>query len=141
MVSLQTTDEAAKQEFALSFATTESYLSQYPAQLSNAEFVERLRTRTGVADLNWAALIDELNKGTKTRPQVLREVADAPALKAKTFTENWVVMSYFGYLRRDGSAEEYDAWRAVLEREPQKWRQMTEGFVNSIEYRNRFGKP
>jgi len=52
------------------------------------------------------------------------------------YNQSFVVMEYFGYLRRDPDALYLD-WINVLNQGGDS-RHMVEGFVNSIEYRNRF---
>jgi hypothetical protein len=46
-------------------------------------------------------------------------------------------MQYFGYLRRDPDAFYLD-WIKILNTDPQNYRHMINGFVNSTEYRQRF---
>ncbi|MEJ7616482.1 MAG: DUF4214 domain-containing protein [Pyrinomonadaceae bacterium] len=55
--------------------------------------------------------------------------------------EAFVAMQYFGYLRRDPEADGFDDWLRVIDADPADVRRMVNGFVNSVEYRNRFGKP
>ncbi|HKR60055.1 MAG TPA: hypothetical protein VJS64_09970, partial [Pyrinomonadaceae bacterium] len=56
----------------------------------------------------------------------------------KYFNQAFVVMQYFGYLRRDPDALYVD-WIAVLDANPNDFRGMVNGFMNSLEYRFRFG--
>ncbi len=49
-----------------------------------------------------------------------------------------MVMEYFGYLRRDPDIL-YLTWIQVLDANPADSRHMVTGFVNSAEYRQRFG--
>jgi hypothetical protein len=50
-----------------------------------------------------------------------------------------VVMQYFGYLRRDPDAFYLD-WIGIMNRNPANYRGMVDGFMNSAEYRQRFGQ-
>jgi hypothetical protein len=50
-------------------------------------------------------------------------------------------MQYFGYLKRDPEEEGYNAWLRYLNANPGDFRNMIHGFVNSAEYRSRFGRP
>jgi hypothetical protein len=50
-------------------------------------------------------------------------------------------MQYFGYLRRDPDIGGYNAWMQTINARPQDIRSMVNGFVNSTEYRLRFGQP
>jgi hypothetical protein len=49
-------------------------------------------------------------------------------------------MQYFGYLRRDPDPD-YNKWLAYLNEHPDDFRTMVRGFMNSVEYRLRFGQP
>jgi hypothetical protein len=47
-------------------------------------------------------------------------------------------MQYFGYLRRDPDAFYLD-WIGIMNRNPANYRGMVDGFMNSAEYKLRFG--
>jgi hypothetical protein len=49
----------------------------------------------------------------------------------------FVLMHYFGYLRRDPHAGDVEGWTEILDRSGVAT-QVTEGFINSLEYRQRF---
>jgi hypothetical protein len=53
----------------------------------------------------------------------------------------FVAMQYFGYLRRTPEEEGYQNWLRVINEDPNNVRIMINGFLNSTEYRLRFGKP
>jgi hypothetical protein len=98
--------------------------------------VNALVSTAGVALSNQQALINELNNGTATRAQVLRQIAESGEVYQKYYNQAFVVMEYFGYLRRDPDAL-YLNWVDVLSQGGDP-RHMVDGFVNSTEYRNRF---
>src|SRR5215217_1556449 len=50
---------------------------------------------------------------------------------------SFVLLHYFGYLRRDPDPREVDGWTEMLDRSGVAT-QVTEGFINSLEYRQRF---
>jgi len=50
-------------------------------------------------------------------------------------------MQYFGYLRRDPEEVGFNDWLNYLTANPTDFRTMVHGFVNSVEYRMRFGQP
>ena len=85
------------------------------------------------------SLIDALTNATLTRARVLRQIVDSAAVSSKYFNEGYVTMEYFGYLRRDPD-ELYLDWLDVINQTNDP-RGMVTGFVNSIEYRQRFGPP
>jgi hypothetical protein len=78
-----------------------------------------------------------LEAGTLTRAQALRQIAESGEVYAKYYNQAFVVMEYFGYLRRDPDIL-YLNWIGVLDANPADSRRMVEGFVDATEYRNRF---
>ena len=50
-------------------------------------------------------------------------------------------MCPYGYLRRTPGLGGYDAWPRVSRQAPNNVRVMVNGFMNSQEYRLRFGRP
>ena len=83
------------------------------------------------------SMIDGLNNSTLTRAQVLRQIVESPEVATKYNHQAYAVMEYFGYLRREPDAFYLD-WIKVLDQTNDP-RGMVMGFVNSIEYRQRFG--
>ncbi|HLL75889.1 MAG TPA: SBBP repeat-containing protein [Pyrinomonadaceae bacterium] len=75
------------------------------------------------------------------RDQSLRAIADSDEVNAAEFNNAFVAMQYYGYLRRTPEQGGYDAWLRVIRQDPQNIRQMVNGFMNSQEYRLRFGQP
>jgi len=104
--------------------------------LNNADYVNALLNTAQVSPANRDELIVSLNDGTLTRAQVLRQIAESSEVFQKYYNQAFVVMEYFGYLRRDPDAL-YTDWIDVLNQTGDA-RHMVEGFVNSSEYRKRF---
>ena len=77
-----------------------------------------------------------LEEGKISRAQVLRDVAESQEASERFQTESTVVMHYFGYLRREPDAS-YQDWINILNN--QGLGVVTNGFINSSEYRARFG--
>jgi hypothetical protein len=73
-----------------------------------------------------------------TRAQVLRALVESSEVYQKYFNEAFVVMQYFGYLRRDPDIK-YLEWIQTLNQNGGNYRMMIDGFLNSAEYRKRFG--
>jgi hypothetical protein len=76
---------------------------------------------------------------TLTRSQVLRAVVESNEVGAAEFNKAFVAMQYYGYLRRTPEEDGYQAWLRVINQDPQNVRIMVDGFMNSTEYRLRFG--
>ena len=81
--------------------------------------------------------IEALGNGTRTRATVLREISESTEVNNRFYNQAFVVMQYFGYLRRDPDASYFD-WIQVLNSSGD-FRGMVNGFMNSIEYRSRLG--
>jgi hypothetical protein len=128
---------AAKAQFANDFTSRATFVNQY-ATLSNAQYVDALSQTAGVTLSNRQALIDELNAGTLTRAQALRQIAESGEVYRAYYNQAFVVMEYFGYLQRDPDAL-YTDWIDVLNQGGDS-RRMVGGFVDAREYRNRFAR-
>ncbi len=128
--------DAAKTAFANAFVTRPAFASTYNA-MSNQQYVDALLNTAGVTSANRQAMIDGLNNSTLTRAAVLRQIAESTEVYNKYYNQAFVVMQYFGYLRRqpDGA---YLVWIQVLDANPSDYRHMIDGFMNSSEYRGRF---
>ncbi|HEX6184289.1 MAG TPA: PQQ-dependent sugar dehydrogenase [Pyrinomonadaceae bacterium] len=118
---------------------------------TNLNYVNRLVERTQVA-LTTAerdALVAALDSGAKTRAQVLLEIADNPTFKQQQLNRAFVLMEYFGYLRRnpedppDGHLGGFFFWLDKLEEFNGNYiaAEMVKAFISSTEYRQRFGQP
>jgi hypothetical protein len=94
-------------------------------------------------------LVNALDNGILTHAQVLRIVAELQELKESESNRAFVLMQYFGYLRRNpNDAPEpgldytgYDFWLQKLNQFNGDFRkaEMVKAFINSSEYRQRFG--
>jgi hypothetical protein len=96
--------------------------------LTRAELVNRLGAPVGSAQ-------------TLTRAQVLRAIVDSDEVGAVEYNKAFVAMQYYGYLRRTPEESGYQAWLRVITEDPNNVRIMVNGFMNSTEYRLRFGHP
>ena len=78
---------------------------------------------------------------------MLRAVAEDPDLNNAEFNRAFVLMQFFGYLRRnpndapDADYTGYDFWLTKLNQFNGNFRnaEMVKAFITSIEYRQRFG--
>ena len=129
--------EAAKAAFSLDFAGRTEFKNRYGALTDPAAYVDALAATAGVTLAGRQSLIEDLASGRKTRAEVLRAVAESAEVYARYFDEAFVVMQYFGYLRRDPDILYLD-WIKVL-KQTGDYRVMINGFMNSREYRQRFG--
>lgn len=93
--------EQKKNQLADAWVQRAEFLAKYPANMSNADFVQGLLTTAGVTNPNQAQLVADLNANTKTRAQVLRIIAESTQVSDKFYKQAFVTMEYFGFLRRD----------------------------------------
>ena len=128
--------EAAKVAFVNDFMTRPAFIATYNG-LSDTQYVDTLLATAAVTSPHRDFWIAALGNGTRTRATVLRDISESPEVYNKYYNQAFVVMQYFGYLRRDPDAS-YLNWIQVLDstNEP---RGMINGFVNSAEYFLRFG--
>jgi hypothetical protein len=94
---------------------------------------------TNKVTLTTAQFQSQLGGGTLTRAQVLRAIADSDQVTSLEFNQAFVAMQYYGYLRRTPETAGYNAWLIYLNGHPTDSRTMVNGFMNSAEYRLRFG--
>jgi hypothetical protein len=141
--------EANKQVAANEFVERPEFKLRYPANLTAAQYVDALNANTGgalsVAERD--ALVTGLQNTTETRATVLRKVADDSDFRAAQFNRAFVLMEYFGYMRRHPTAAPdidfsgYDFWLSKLNQFNGNFIQaeMVKAFITSSEYRTRFG--
>ena len=95
--------EANKQTFFDGFVTNAEFLSLYPESMTPPQYVDSLYAHAGVVPtpvLRQVA-IDEFNTPVGARARVLRRVAENGDLSAREKNRAFVLMQYFGYLRRN----------------------------------------
>jgi YVTN family beta-propeller protein len=140
--------EQNKQTFALGWVQRPAFLAKYPPAQTGPQFVDALlATVQQGSGVNLTAMRDALigeynaqSDATQGRARVARLVADAPAFQTAEFNRAFVLMQYFGYLRRDIDQAGYDFWLNVITNvQPGNYRGMVCAFVTSAEYQYRFG--
>ena len=90
--------------------------------------------------LTAADLITRLNVGALSRAQVLRAIAQSDQISLQREAVNaFVASQYYGYLRRTPDQAGFNSWVLYLTTNPSDFRTMINGFLNSNEYRLRFG--
>jgi hypothetical protein len=146
---------AKKATFTNAFALRPEFLDAYSGR-TNANFVVTLLIPYNLSEITTpdpaqpdgttkvtlkdTELIARLDAQTLTRAQVLRAVADSDQVFNLEFNRAFVAMQYYGYLRRTPETSGYQAWLNFLNTHPTDFRTMVNGFMNSQEYRLRFGQ-
>jgi hypothetical protein len=130
--------EANKAAFADEFVQRTEFKTRYDSQVTPSNYVDALLTTAGLqGHPSRAGWIAGLTNGQLTRGQVLRQLAESQQLSDKFSVEAFVVMQYFGYLRRNPDKFYLD-WIQIMNQDPANYRNMVNGFMNSTEYRARF---
>lgn len=131
--------EANKVTFINEFMARQEFTSRYNPLTTPTAFVDGLLQAAGLPNHpSRATWIQGLTNATLTRAQVLRALAESAELYNRFYNEAFVIMQYFGYLRRDADIL-YLQWIQTLN-STGDYRIMVNGFVNSLEYRQRFGQ-
>jgi hypothetical protein len=130
-------EEANRVAFVDEFISRPEFKNRYDSKSQPRDYVNELEKAADVTLANKEALIDDLDKGRKNRAQVLRAVAESNEVVTKYFRQAFVIMQYFGYLRRDADIL-YLEWIKTFN-VTDSYRAMIDGFMNSKEYRQRFG--
>lgn len=122
----------------------------FPTTMTASQFVDKLNTNAGGVLLpdERIQLINELSTGAKTRAQVMRTIAEDADLAITERNRAFVLMQYFGYLRRnpndspDSNHTGYEFWLNKLTEFGGNFvsAEMVKAFINADEYRRRFGQ-
>ncbi|HEY3580661.1 MAG TPA: NF038122 family metalloprotease [Pyrinomonadaceae bacterium] len=144
--------EANKQAYMLAFVQRGDFATLYPAAMTATNFVTQLNTRAGgvlsaAEQTNLINLLSANPTDITLRSQVLRAVAEDQDLKNAEFNRAFVLMQYFGYLRRnpnsspDTNFDGFNFWLTKLNQFNGDFvaAEMVKAFISSTEYRQRFG--
>lgn len=108
-----------------------------------------IRGQISVQRFQRDVLVEALNQGNINRAEALRLMVEDADFRAKEFNRAFVLMEYFGYLRRnpddppDNNLDGYNFWLAKLNQFNGNFvnADMVKAFLRSTEYRGRFGPP
>ena len=145
--------EANKVAYFNGFVTRPAFTSAYPTSQTPAQYVDALFVKTGItpstADRN-AAIAEFGGAGNTTdnaaRARALRKVAENTTFAAAEKNRVFVLMQYFGYLRRDPNGGQdtdhtgYEYWLQKLNSFNGDFHQaeMVRSFLVATEYIDRF---
>ena len=143
----------------LDFISRPEFTAKYPTDLGGLAFIDALlktvKDQSGVDLSNLRIeLLIELDNCRNLAPsqefcraRIVERVADQAAFRQAVFSESFVLMEYFGYLRRnpneppDTDFSGYNFWLNKLNQFNGNFvnAEMVKAFISSIEYRQRFG--
>jgi hypothetical protein len=143
--------DANKAAFAVDFVQRSRFTTAYPASLTADEFVTKLDNSAGnvLSASEKSSLVATLGatpNDVAKRAQVLRAVAENSALKTNENNRAFVLMQYFGYLRRnvnEGPDTDFSGWKFWLDKLNAHGgdfhsAEMVKAFIVAGEYVNRF---
>lgn len=129
------------------FVTRPEFQLNFPANMTAAEYVDKLNTQSGgaLSTNERNDLVARLSGGQETRATVLRKVAEDVDFRNAEFNRAFVLMQYFGYLRRNPDEAPntdfsgYDFWLNKLNSFGDfRSAEMVKAFITSGEYLDRF---
>jgi hypothetical protein len=148
--------ENNKSNFFAAFVQRSRFTSAYSNALTPDQFVDQLFLNAGITPSasERSAAVAEFGFASDTsdaaaRARALRRVAENATLALQEFNRAFVLMQYFGYLRRnpndlpDMNFDGYNFWLNKLNQFNGNFNdaEMVKAFIVSIEYRQRFGSP
>ena len=158
--------ETNKQAFAAEFVGRSEFLRRYPVGMSAELYADKMFEYAGVpwrTDAEWRAAVEAYGAGDAAgRAAAMRKAMESASVYRHYYNRGFVLAEYFGYLRRDPNDPPdtdwggYDFWLGKMDdfslpgedvtREGDAFARVRRGemvraFIESLEYRQRFGKP
>jgi hypothetical protein len=157
--------EQNKQGFALDWVVRADFVVEYPTTMTRDEYIDKLFMQSGATptaqERNLALFAYDSGSSLKEkRAKGIRAVVDASSVYNAQYNSAFVLMQYYGYLRRnpdsapDGNFAGYDFWLTKMNQFSQpgedvtdanvalarvRRAEMVKAFLVAGEYRQRFG--
>jgi hypothetical protein len=154
--------ESNKQQFFNDFVQRPEFLTAYPTSMSASQFVGKLNANTfdpqvpgstgSLSTEEVTPLVGQLSSNPASpslRAQVVRAICENGIFSARQFNKAFVLMQYFGYLRRNPNDPPepeldfagYNFWLGKLNSFNGNYidAEMVKAFIDSTEYQIRFG--
>lgn len=127
-------------DLANRFVERTEFKQAYSDSMTPADFVTKLFDTAGLMSAqDRQQATQALVANSKTRAQVLLDAISTKEFSDREYNPAFVLMQYFGYLRRDPDDGGYQFWLNVLNnQEPNNYRGMVCSFITSTEYQERF---
>ena len=134
--------DQARAAFADAFVQRAEFTGKYPQTITRDEFVDALlqtmSARSGADQTSLRAMLLS-DYDTGGRSLVVRDAAQSSSFTQPEYNKAFVLMEYFGYLRRGPDTGGYDFWLNVLNNGGAgNYRGMVCAFLTSTEYQRRF---
>ncbi len=144
---------ANKDAFALTFVQRAAFQTEFPLNMPADQFVDKLNDSAHAGQVlnssersNMISILGGTPGDSAKRAQVVRLLAENSNMSQQNFNKAFVLMQYFGYLRRDpdsGNDTNFDGfnfWLGKLNQFNGNFidAEMVKAFIQSGEYVNRF---
>ena len=139
--------DQTKSAYALYFVKGTAFQQEYATATTADQFVDKMltvvRNYSGVDLSSQRSTLIGLYDGSDTgKAAILRQMADNQLVIDAEYNRSFVLMEYFGYLRRDPDQGGYDFWLGQVNRYPLRdvgiQHAMACSFITSAEYQTRF---
>jgi hypothetical protein len=135
--------EANKRAFVEAWVQRPAFLADFPTDMTADAYVSKLFQRAGVnpTGAEQQAATAAYGSDAQGRARALRAVVESQSVTLAHKSPAYVLMEYFGYLRRDPDETGYSFWLTKLNQfgGDAVAAEMVKAFITSIEYRQRFG--
>lgn len=144
--------EDNKNAYLLEFVQSSRFLTSLPTSMTAENFVAALNLRSGGVlspeqQAQLVALLGATPGDPLKRASVVRQVAEDSDLKQNELNRAFVLMQFYGYLRRDPDSPpdlDYQGWKFWLDKLNEfngnfVDAEMVKAFIISGEYKTRFG--
>jgi PKD repeat protein len=138
-----------KQAYLSDFVSRQAFADKYPTSMTAAQYVDALNANAGgsLSQAERDQLVGKLEGGTIDRAQALLSVAEDPDFDRREMNRAFVLMEYFGYLRRnptdlpDTDLTGFNFWKTKLDQFGGNYirAEMVKAFISAGEYLSRFG--
>lgn len=129
--------ENGRLKLAQTFVNRSEFSNRY-STLSDREYADKL-----IENVQVRIPVEEQNaqlSAQKPRGEILFELAQKQEISQAFTNRAFITLHFFAYLHRDPDEQGYAAWSQTLEKS-RNFAQVTSGFLNSAEYRERFTSP
>ncbi len=139
--------ERNRQAYATQIVSSDEFIARFPTGQGASQYVGALFASAGVTptDGEQQEAIDAFNAaggGLAGRVAAFRKVTESSSVRTAEFRTAFVLMQYFGYMRRDPDQSGYNFWLSKLNQFNGNYvaAEMVKAFIVSSEYQERFGQ-
>jgi hypothetical protein len=126
----------AKQDYAKDFVLRSEFKAIYDQYTTAQAFIDALCSKAGVTPSNKADLV---TLAGQDKGLALLAFVETKEVSDKFYDRGFIAMQYYGYLRREPEAAGFQFWQQKMAETNHDYRFMVGGFINSDEYKLRFG--